>query len=163
LAPCSINCHWRDVLAFTWHLTPVEGRDNVAARLAAQQEHTGAHGFHLPPGRRPPREVRRLGIDSIEAIFAFNTADGHGAGIIRLSPAQDAGDEMKAWLLSTTLEGLAGHEEKIGANRPTGAAYSRNFGGDNWADMRRKASAYEDREPAVLVIGAAQASQSTRR
>ena len=63
---------------------------------------------------------------------------------------------MKAWLLSTTLEALDGHEEKLGANRPTGAAYSRNFGGDNWADMRRRAVAYEDREPAVLVVGGAQ-------
>ena len=61
---------------------------------------------------------------------------------------------------STTLEALDGHEEQIGANRPTGAAYSRNFGGDNWADMRRKASAYDDREPAVLVIGGAQAGLS---
>jgi cation diffusion facilitator CzcD-associated flavoprotein CzcO len=63
-------------------------------------------------------------------------------------------------LLSTTLEALAGHEEKIGANRPTGAAYSRNFGGDNWADMRRKAAAYDDREPTVLVVGGAQAGLS---
>ena len=154
------DCHWQDILAFTWHLTPVEGRDNVATRLAAEQERTGAHGFHLPSGRRPPRKVKRLGIDSVEAIFEFKTADGRGAGIIRLSPAPDAGDAMKAWLLSTTLEALDGHEEKIGANRPTGAAYSRNFGGDNWADMRRKASAYEDREPAVLVIGGAQAGLS---
>lgn len=154
------DCHWRDVLAFTWHLTPVEGRDNVATRLAAEQQHTGAHGFHLPPGRKPPRKVKRLGIDSIEAIFEFKTADGRGAGIIRLSPEPDTGDEMKAWLLLTTLEALDGHEEKIGANRPTGAAYSRNFGGDNWADMRRKASAYGDREPAVLVIGGAQAGLS---
>src|ERR1700761_4729881 len=65
------DCHWRDILAFTWHLTPIAGRDNVAARLAAEQEHTAAHGFQLPAGRRPPREVRRLGIDSIEAIFEF--------------------------------------------------------------------------------------------
>jgi cation diffusion facilitator CzcD-associated flavoprotein CzcO len=178
------DCHWRDVLAFTWNLTPVAGRDAVAARLAAEQARIGAHGFHLPPGRRLPRRVKRLGIDSIEAIFEFKTADGRGSGIIRLAPAPDAGntmpnagdaipndaipndaipndamshDGMKAWLLSTTLQALDGHEEKIGANRPTGAAYSRNFGGDNWADMRRKASAYEDREPAVLVIGAAQA------
>jgi putative flavoprotein involved in K+ transport len=154
------DCHWRDILAFTWHLTPVAGRDNVATRLAAQQARAGAHGFHLPAGRKPPRRVRRLGIDSVEAIFAFRTADGCGAGIIRLSPAQDAGDAMKAWLLSTTLESLDGHEEKTGANRPTGAAYSRNFGGDNWADMRRRASAYDDREPAVLVIGGAQAGLS---
>src|SRR4051794_30282089 len=56
------DCHWHDILAFTWHLTPVEGRDNVAKRLAAEQERTGAHGFHLPPGRKPPRNVKRLGI-----------------------------------------------------------------------------------------------------
>ena len=143
------DCHWRDVLAFTWHLTAVEGRDKVAARLAAGQERTGAHGFHLPPGRKPPRKVRRVGIDSIEAIFEFTTAEGRGAGIIRLSPTPSG--DLKAWLISTTLEELRGHEEKIGANRPTGAAYSRNFGGDNWDDMRRKARAYDDREPAVLV------------
>jgi putative flavoprotein involved in K+ transport len=152
------DCHWRDVLAFTWHMTPVAGRDAVAVRLAAEQARTAAHGFHLPAGHRAPRTVKRLGIDSVEAIFAFGTADGRGAGIIRLSPDTDGG--MKAWLLSTTLQALEGHEEQIGANRPTGAAYSRNFGGDNWADVRRKASAYEDREPTVLVIGAAQAGLS---
>ncbi len=154
------DCHWRDVLAFTWHLSSAEGRDAVAARLAAEQARTAAHGFHLPADRRAPRRVKRLGIDSIEAIFAFKTADGRGAGIIRLSPAADGSRAMQAWLLSTTLEALDGHEEKIGANRPTGAAYSRNFGGDNWADMRRRAAAYQDREPAVLVIGAAQAGLS---
>ena len=154
------DAHWRDVLAFTWHMTPVTGRDGIAARLADEQPHTAAHDFHLPRGRKPPRQVTRLGTDSIEAIFEFRTAEGRGAGIIRLSPTAEGGDMMKAWLLSTTLQALTGHEEKTGANRPTGTAYSRNFGGDNWADMRRKASAYDDREPAVLVIGAAQAGLS---
>ena len=152
------DSHWRDVLAFTWHMTPVAGRDAIADRLAADQARTQARGFHLPPDRKPPRRVKRLGIDSIEAIFEFTTAEGRGAGIIRLA-AEDGG-AMKAWLISTTLQSLHGHEERIGANRPTGAAYSRNFGGDNWADMRRRAQAYEDREPAVLVIGAAQAGLS---
>jgi hypothetical protein len=32
------DCHWQDILGFTWHLTPVEGRDNVATRLAAETE-----------------------------------------------------------------------------------------------------------------------------
>jgi cation diffusion facilitator CzcD-associated flavoprotein CzcO len=155
------DCHWRDVLAFTWHLTPLEGREKIAACLAAQQEKTEAHGFHLPPGRKPPRNVRRIGIDCVEAIFEFTTAEGRGAGVIRLSPTQDGdSDDMKAWLLSTTLEELRGCEEKIGENRPTGAAYSRNFGGDNWEDVRRKAVAYADREPTVLVIGGAQAGLS---
>jgi cation diffusion facilitator CzcD-associated flavoprotein CzcO len=154
------DSHWRDILAFTWDLTSAAGRESVAARLAAAQARTAAHGFHLPRGRKPPRRVTRLGIDSLEAIFEFTTAEGRGAGIIRLSPVPESGDGMKAWLLSTTLAALAGHEEKTGDNRPTGAAYSRNFGGDNWADARRKASAYDDREPAVLVIGAAQAGLS---
>lgn len=154
------DCHWRDILAFTWHLTPLEGRDTVAERLAAEQEHTGANGFHVPPGRKPPRFVKRLGIESVEAIFEFKTVQGDGAGIIRLSPASDADKEMKAWLLSTTLEALEGHAEKVGAGRPTGAAYSRNFGGDNWADMRRKAVSYADHDPTVLVIGGAQAGLS---
>ncbi|MFC7478078.1 flavin-containing monooxygenase [Dankookia sp. GCM10030260] len=154
------DSHWRDILAFTWHLTPVAGRDSIAARLAAEQARTAAQGFHLPQGRKPPRQVKRLGIDSVEAIFEFTTADGRGAGLIRLSPSPAGDGTMKAWLLSTTLEALHGHEERIGENRPTGAAYSRNFGGDNWADMRRKAAAYADREPAVLVIGAAQAGLS---
>jgi putative flavoprotein involved in K+ transport len=153
-------CHWRDILAFTWYLTAVEGRDNVVTRLAAEQERVAAHGFHLPPGRKPPSNVKRLGIDSVEAIFEFRTGVGYGAGIIRISRAADAGDALKAWLLSTTLESLDGHEEKIGANRPTGAAYSRNFGGDNWSDVRRKASSYDDREPTVLIIGGAQAGLS---
>ncbi|HVZ07004.1 flavin-containing monooxygenase [Rhodopila sp.] len=152
------DSHWRDVLAFTWHITPVAGRDAIASRLAAEQAHAGAHGFHLEPTRRAPRQVKRLGIDSIEVIYEFKTADGCGAGIVRLSP--DAEGTPRAWLLSTTLQSLDGYEEKIGARRPTGAAYSRNFGGDNWADVRRKASAYEDREPTVLVIGGAQAGLS---
>ena len=154
------DSHWRDILAFTWHLTPVEGRDALAKRLADEQGHTSAHGFHLPAGRKPPRNVRRLGIDCVEAIFEFTTAEGQGAGIIRLSPAADGSEDLKAWLISTTLESLTGHEERIGDNRPTGAAYSRNFGGDNWVDVRRKAAAYADREPTVLVVGGAQAGLS---
>jgi cation diffusion facilitator CzcD-associated flavoprotein CzcO len=152
------DSHWRDILAFTWHMTPVAGSDAIAQRLAAEQARTAARHFHLPASRRQPRQVKRLGIDSIEAIFEFETKDGRGDGIIRLSAGDDGA--MKAWLLSTVLESLTGHEEKIGANRPSGMAYSRNFGGDNWADVRRKAVAYEDRDPTVLVIGGAQAGLS---
>ena len=152
------DCQWRDVLAFTWHYTPTEGREAVAALLAEAQSRTAAHGFHLPANRKAPRQVTRLGIDSFEALFEFKTNCGRGAGLLRLSLAADGA--MKAWHFSTTLEALDGHDEKIGVNRPTGSAYSRNFGGDNWADMRRKAAAYDDREPTVLVIGAAQAGLS---
>ncbi len=150
--------HWRDILAFTWYYTPVAGSHDIATRLAAEQSRVGARDFQLPEGRRAPRYVKRVGVESIEAIFEFSTAVGRGAGIFRLAP--DADGALKAWQISTTLQSITGYEEKIGANRPTGSAYSRNFGGDNWADMRRKARAYEDRDPTVLVIGGAQSGLS---
>ena len=148
------EAQWRDILAFTWHFTPTGGREAVAARMAEAQGAIQAHGFHLPPDRRAPKAATRLGIESTEAIFGFKTAHGRGAGLLRLAPGEGG---MQAWHISTTLEALEGWEEQIGDNRPTGAAYSRNFGGDNWADVRRKAAAYEDRDPTVLVIGGAQA------
>ncbi len=147
--------HWRDVLAFTWHMTPVAGAEAIAARLLAEQPRTQAHGFVLPEGRRAPRRAMRLGSECIEALYEFATALGRGAGIFRLSPTEDG--TMKAWLLSTTLQSLNGHEERVGPNRPSGSAYSRNFGGDNWVDARRRAIAYDDRDPTVLVVGGAQA------
>ena len=150
------DCYWRDVLAFTWHLSSAQGRGPIGTALAAAQERTDARHFHVPQGRRAPRRVTRVGIDSIEAIFEFETATGRGAGLLRLSATPDGDGDMRAWLVSTVLEQISGHEERIGARRPSGAAYSRNFGGDNWADMRRKAVAYDDRAPAVLVVGGAQ-------
>jgi len=157
-----VDGNWRDVLAFTWHLTPCVGAREIATRLVARQAAVQAQGFQISPTRTPPRRVKRLGRDCIEAIFSFETKVGQGEGILRLAPAtgSDGAIQYKAWVLSTSLEALKGFEEKIGANRPTGDAYSRNFGGDNWGDVRRNAQAYEDHDPTVLVVGGAQAGLS---
>src|SRR5689334_17378711 len=74
--------HWRDILAFTWHYTPVTGSRQIADRLMAEQSRVNAADFHLPDGRRQPRHVKRLGIDSIEVIFEFTTTIGGCAGIL---------------------------------------------------------------------------------
>jgi putative flavoprotein involved in K+ transport len=42
--------HWRDVLAFTWNLTPLGGRDSVAARGQDVDRATAG-----PPQTRPTR------------------------------------------------------------------------------------------------------------
>ena len=149
----SPDSHWRDLLAFTWDISPHAGADAIAAALTSAQTVIRAHGFAIAVNRTPPRRVRRLGIEVIEALFDFKTALGIGNGVLRLlaeTPAQ-------AWVLMTALDELTGFEEKIGSRRPSGAAYSRNFGGDNWLDQRRKAQAYADRDPTVLVIGGGQA------
>jgi cation diffusion facilitator CzcD-associated flavoprotein CzcO len=147
------DSHWRDLLAFTWSITPHMGAARIAAALGKAQVATRAHGFAIARNRTAPRRVRRLGIEVIEAIFEFETAVGRGVGVLRLP----ADEPARAWVLLTSLEELKGFEEKIAARRPTGAAYSRNFGGDNWLDQRIKSQAYLDREPAVLIVGAGQA------
>ena len=152
------DCHWRDILAFTWHLTPTYGREKVAAGLIERQSATKASSFRIARDRTPPRRVRRLGVDVVEGIFEFETALGRGNGIVRLvsDAAAPASEGMRAWVFSTNLEELKGFEEKIGKRRPTGAAFSRNFGGENWLDMRKRLEAYADRDPAVIVVGAGQ-------
>lgn len=152
------DSHLRDVLAFTWHLTPLVGAAEIAGMLVDRQSAVAARGFEINPLRTPPRRVTRLGRECIEALFRFETNVGRGEGALRLT--QDTDGQFKAWVMSTTLEELKGFEEKIGRNRPSGAAYSRNFGGDNWEDARRKAAIYDDRDPTVLIVGGAQAGLS---
>lgn len=147
------DSHWRDLVAFTWSFTPYGGAEPIAAALVQAQSATQARAFARPERRAPPRRVRRLGVDVIEAIFEFETGVGRASGVVRLLAEQP----MQAWVLLTSLEELKGFEEKVDARRPTGSAYSRNFGGDNWLDQRKKRQAYADRDPVVLVIGAGQA------
>ena len=146
------ECHYRDMLAFTWTIRPDHGADSIAATLIDAQKATGASGFSLAPGRTPPRVVRRLGVEVYEAIFRFETTTGRGFGVVRLPTATPE----QAWVLMTSLDELKGHEEQIGARRPSGSAYSRNFGGKNWLDQRVAARAFADRDPAVLVVGGGQ-------
>ena len=149
----SDNAHWRDLLAFTWSIVPFEGQDAICRGLIKSQSNTKASHFSLADNRTPPRKISRLGEDVIEGIFTFETALGRGEGVVRLL----ADEPSKAWIFLTTLFELRGFEEKQGARRPSGEAYSRNFGGSNWLDQRELARAFQDRDPQVLVVGGGQA------
>lgn len=150
------DCHWRDLLAFTWNITPHSGRTAIVDRLIEVQPQTRARNFGLASNRTPPRRVKRIGTEVIEAIFRFETEDGVGHGVVRLLASQP----NKAWVLMTSLDELKGHEEPVYARRPGGSAYSRNFGGENWADRRKREQAFHDSEPTVLIVGAGQAGLS---
>ena len=150
------DSHWRDLLAFTWDLTPQLGMDQIAAAMVKAQPVVKAHDFVIAENRTPPRRTRRHGIDVIEAIFDFETNVGRGNGVIRLLADQPA----KAWVLLTALDSLKGFEEKTGRLQPKGEPYSRDFGGGNWLDQRTKHQAYLDRDPVVLVVGGGQAGLS---
>jgi cation diffusion facilitator CzcD-associated flavoprotein CzcO len=154
------DSHWRDVLAFTWRLTTVDGADAIVRELAAHAVRARPSGFAIEPRRTPPRRVTRSGTEAVEAIFRFETVEGRCDGVLRLTP--DAGDRnlLKAWNLHTALQELKGHEETDPAAQSEGKAYSRDFRGPNWLDDRSIAAAYADRDPEVLVVGGGHAGLS---
>ena len=131
------DSHWRDLVAFTWHLSPCAGAADIAIGLTNAQGSIKASGFTIDPNRTPPRRAKRLGRDVIEAFFVFETELGRGNGVVRLLDDTNA----RAWNFLTTLEELKGHEEHLGPRRPSGEAYSRNFGGETWLDQRTRSQA----------------------
>jgi len=149
------DSHWRDVLALTWRIQTFSGAEVIVQALLAGGRLSGAA---VDPARTLPRPAMRAGRETIEAIFQFETADGRGDGVVRLTP--DADGTLKAWTVLTALEELKGHEEQVGRERPHGESYSRDFRGPNWLDLRKTAAAYCDRDPAVLVVGGGQAGLS---
>lgn len=146
---------WRDVLALSWNLQTTAGRATIAQALTALAP--APNGFKIAPNRALPRWVTRAGINNIEAIFNFETAIGRGSGIVRLIADSSDGDRLKAWTLLTALDELKGFEEQLGTSRPRGQAYSRDFRGPNWLDLRNASRDCADRDPAVLVVGGGQA------
>jgi putative flavoprotein involved in K+ transport len=147
------DSYWRDAVALSWNLQTINGADAILCELKARAGSATPRGFRIDPDRAAPRRVDRAGTNSIETIFKFETATGRGSGILRLIPDAGDGNRLKAWTLLTALEELKGFEEPLGIARPRGQAYSRDFRGPNWLDLRTAAAEYADRDPAVLVIG----------
>ena len=151
-----VGCHWRDLLAFDWDIVTVSGQDAIGARLAERLSIAWPEGFRLAEDRWPPRAVVRAGQACLEGFIEFETEQGPCDGVLRLVPAL-GGSGFKAWILMTALREIAGHEERLSQARAGGDAFKREWGGDNWLDIRERQRAYEDRDPAVLVVGGGQA------
>jgi cation diffusion facilitator CzcD-associated flavoprotein CzcO len=146
---------WRDVVALSWHLRTTVGRGEIAAALLDHASDTRPRGFGIAENRTPPRWVTRAGTNTLEVLIAFETEAGRCSGVLRLVP--DGSGGLAAGTLITNLEELKGFEEQVGERRPSGENYSRSFGGENWLDMRERARAYRDHDPAVIVVGGGQA------
>jgi thioredoxin reductase len=154
------DSYWRDVLALSWNIQTLNGADAILKALPPLAAKIQPSGFAVDPDRAAPRKVMRAGTNAIEAIFRFETKVGRGSGVIRLIPDTDDGNGLKAWTLLTELGELKGFEEQLGVQRPRGNAYSRDFRGPNWLDLRKQSAGYADRDPTVLVIGGGQSGLS---
>ena len=168
-AACNLflaDSYWRDALGMTWQLDTMVGGDAIVTALRENATQVGLSDLSLDDTASPPQWVNRASTDAIEAFFRFETKAAIGRGIVRLCPTTkptEAGNtdrQWRAWTLFTAIDQLKGHEEKLDRNRPTGSSYSRDFRGPNWLDKRLAAQKYEDRDPAVLVVGGGQAGLS---
>ena len=143
--------YWRDVLAFTWGLHTYYGVDQIRSAMRLSAPNAGIFGLRLDEAVAP-RYVMRAGVTAIESVFTFETAVGHGRGVVRLHPPSDDG-QQRAWTLLTSLQefrerrGIAAGVEH----------HSTRFGGPNWMDQRQEKVRFADTEPAVLVVGGGQA------
>src|ERR1700704_1814533 len=100
------DSHWRDVLALTWHIRTISGLDAIVRELKAHVGRARPAGFRTALHRTAPRHVTRAGTRAIEAIFEFETADGRGSGVLRLTPDANHGNTLKAWTLLPSLDEL---------------------------------------------------------
>ncbi|MEP7031172.1 MAG: FAD-dependent oxidoreductase [Pseudolabrys sp.] len=149
---------WRDVLAFTWTIETHSGHAAIEAMLRAGLARTKPRDFRIPPQRTPPRWVSRAGTQCVEAIFEFDTAFGPGNGVVRLVADPQKPGTLRAWTINTNLHELRGFEEAF--KKPAAESGPRDFGAANWQDRLARQRAYEDREPAVIVVGGGQAGLS---
>jgi putative flavoprotein involved in K+ transport len=138
------DSYWRDLVAFTWNITTVEGRDGVTDLLRHTLDSTDPSGFATTA---EPTEAAGV----IEAWIRFETATGRGTGYLRLN---DEG----AWTLLTTLRELKGHEEPQGPARPQGVAHRLAPGRRSWREEREAEAAAlgVTEQPYVVVIGGGQ-------
>lgn len=146
------DCVWRDIVCLTWDIRTFDGQAAIRDGLGQRLKDTRLTDFTLRADPAP-RWVTRGGVRSIEALVDFRAPVGTGHGVVRLVPRAGG---LQAVAVLTALAELDGHGEAVGDRRPAGRNYLRSFGGPNWADDRRTAVAYADREPQVLVVGAGQ-------
>jgi len=139
------ECYWRDLLAFTWNIRTMEGRQAVRDMLASQL------GDALPTNWQVTEGAKEDG-GGLEAFIAFETAVARCEGHIRIR------DGLIHTLL-TAMRELKGHEETTRRRRPLGARHTVEPGAKSWAETRAEESAAMGRtiQPYVLVIGGGQA------
>jgi putative flavoprotein involved in K+ transport len=148
VAKFAVDSFWRDLVAFTWNIKTVEGRDGIADMLTARLADTEPAGFRT---REEPTE--ELSGDHVitSAFIEFETAVGRGVGHLRLRDDQ-------AWTLLTTLQEIKGFEERKGPTRVLGAVHGSDPDRRSWAEKRideERRLGYAD-QPYIVVIGGGQ-------
>jgi cation diffusion facilitator CzcD-associated flavoprotein CzcO len=141
--------HWRNLFGLSWQFATFSGSDALARELLRCAREVSAVGFRIDAAHLAPRRSVVAGREVIEAIFSFDTTNGLGYGALRLLPAADG--LTRAWTISTSLDFDRICDAR--ARHALPASQMRDFAGPDWLEQRQSSSAYDDREPDVLIVG----------
>src|SRR5688500_7641877 len=138
------DSYWRDLAAFTWNLTTVEGPDGVRDMLEATLANAKPRGFATTA---PPAEAEGV----TEGWFAFETATGGGDGRVRRKGG-------KAGMLLAALRERKGHEGPRGAARPHGVEHGADRDRETWLEAREREAQElgHTRQPYGVIVGGGQ-------
>jgi cation diffusion facilitator CzcD-associated flavoprotein CzcO len=149
------DSHWRNLFGISWYFATFSGNATVVRELLARAAEVRAAAFRIDPAALVPRHAVVAGRDVIEAVFAFETANGPGYGAVRLMLQPDGG--AKAWTFSTSLDFDAICAISAGASAQS---HTRDFAAPDWLEQRQASAAYETSDPDVLIIGGGHAGIS---
>ncbi|MBZ9675932.1 NAD(P)/FAD-dependent oxidoreductase [Mesorhizobium sp. ES1-1] len=140
------DCYWRDLVAFTWNIKTMEGRDQIRDMLKSQLSKTKPSHFAIAEGE----DATESG-GLIEGWISFETDLARGFGHIRLK-------DGRIWTLLTTMVELKGHEEPSGFARPMGAKHGSGKNRPTWKEEREKEAAELGfvTQPDTVIIGGGQ-------
>ena len=138
------ECFWRDLIAFTWNVKTLEGRDEIADMLRANLRAIAPSAWRIDGDPVPANGV-------VETWLRFETKVGRGRGIVRLKGG-------RAWTLLTTLEELKGFEERKAEKRPTGTAHGVYRRDKTWLESKQaeEAALGMTKQPYCVIIGGGQ-------
>ena len=147
------ECYWRDLVAFTWNIKTMEGRDQVRDMLAHCLKRAKPSDWRVAEG-----ETATEADGVLESWISFETEIARGYGLVRLK-------DGLIWTLLTTMAELKGHEEKAGFTRPLGARHGVNPGAKTWKELRDEEAEKlgVETQPYVLIVGGGQGAHRARR
>ncbi len=138
------DCYWRDLVAFTWNIKTVEGKDEIRDMLETTLDDV------RPTSWQQTGQASGSG-DDVEGWFTFETGVSRGKGHIRLKAG-------RCWTLLTTMVELKGHEEKAGPTRDKGVQHGAYQHRKTWKERRaeEEATLGYAQQPYVVIIGGGQ-------
>lgn len=138
------ECYWRDLVAFTWNLKTLEGKDAIQSMLNATLDQIRPTNWQIDGEATESDGVT-------EAWFTFETAVARGKGLVRLKHGQ-------CWTLLTTMKELKDYPEPSGQRRPKGAQHGASKTRETWLEARQheeKELGYSE-QPYCVVVGGGQ-------